>query len=372
MKVIKFCLVLIFMILTSCRKDQKVVKLVTQYPQSLAELPIDTDSEIQMGPNKSSRKGLEETIKNTRKYRYLCYTYPKNRYYPFWLYSLGINLQNIDENNLAFFEFNKLLAIDSVAQFPDDIKRISNLSELQELPNALYLKLAAKLGKTRIFEKLSKTYTPKNNYSMLQTAYAYALFGNNREAINILHKAIQPESHMRLQKRSSTTAGAVCLAFCFNYHEQIDLLIKWIENYNFKVPPKEYSTLNDMNQPDTYSFRQWQSSIALINKFKELSTEIYKFKFSNLKNGSYEGKCRGFVDTLTVQILVSDNVISDIKVISSKEDRPHTALEIIPRRILNNKSLQVDAITSATITSSAIIAATVEANIKAQKKRSSN
>lgn len=366
MKSILFCIVLVFLSITSCNKYKEVIESTPHYPQFLNELPIEVDSEIQKGPYKDSRKGFSETIECIRQYRFLCYSYPKNNYYPFWLYNLGVNLQNIDQNELAFYELKKLHIIDTTFEFPDDIKRISKIAELQELPNALLLKLAAKLNKQIDFENISNIYTPNNNYSMLQTAYAFAFLKDNKRAINLLYNAIKPESHLRLQKRSSTTAGAVCLAFSFDYKNHIDSLSSWLKDFKEITPPKEYSRLNKEKQPDSYSFKQWQSSYAIINKFKELSKDNRKFKFSNLRNGIYEGKCRGFIDTITVMIEVTANKISDIKVIESKEDRPQTALNIIPKRVLNNKSLKVDAVTSATITSASIIAAIAEANYKAQ------
>lgn len=368
MKAILLILFSILLFALSCDTKKNNSQDEAVYPDFLNELTIVSESEIKKGPSKDARSGYIETIKSARQYRYLCNSYPRNKYYSFWLYNLGLNLENIDQHSLAFSEFEKLFFFNDSTAFPNDIKRINTLSDLKELPFALQLKLAAKLNKIKKFNEISETYNPKNNFSMLQSAFAYSFMKDTAKSIQILKSAIQPQNHIRLQKRSSTTAGAVCLAYTMGQYNYIDTLSSWISEINTETPPLKYSRLNKTGEPDSYSKNQWNSSLAIINKFKEfslLAKDSLIFRFTNLQDGKYLGTCRGFIDTIKVQISISENQITSINVLNSKEDRPQTAIEIIPQRILKSKGLMVDAVTSATVTSSAIIAAVAEAGLKA-------
>lgn len=362
-------LISICIFFTSCHKLTTERSYRPTYPPLLNEMAIDTLKFITKGPYKESRKGFKETINSIRQYRFLSYSYPQNSYYPFWLNKLGIDLQNCNFDTLAYYEINKLLSLDNVNSFPKDIKRINSLNDLKNLPHAIQLKLAAKLKKEKEFKTLSLNYVPQNNYSLLQLSYAYMYKGDFNKACQTLKAAVKPDKHIRLEKRSSTTAGAVALAFALNRFDLIDSLSSWITDENGDTPPQEYSRLNNNGEPNRYSLNQWRSSLSIIGKFKQLSKIIKhrkNFDLKNLKNGEFEGSCLGFIDTIKVNITVSNHSITDIKILENNEDRPQSSLEIIPKRIINSQSLKVDAITSATVSSAAILASVSEAAIKAQ------
>lgn len=365
----KFLITLILLTgIQSCVKRDADNRILPQYPLFLAETILDTTKIITKGPNKEAREGYNQTISSIKKYRYLSYSYNQNEYYPYWIYSLGINLQNCNFDSLAFFELNKLYTIETANVFPNDLKRINSLNDLKDLPTSILFKLAAKQNKISSFPNL-KNYNPNNNYSMLQYAYGYMYQKNNIKTFEHLKKATLSENHLRLEKRSSTTTGAIALAYALENYGLIDTLSSWTVNLDPHTPLPEYSRLDNKNKPNDYSLNQWQSSISIISKFKELSKKAIsgkKFNFTNLKDGEYLGSCRGFVDTISVKITVLNNQLSGIQIIECKEDRPQSAIIAIPERILNQKSIKIDAVTSATITSSAIIAAVCEANLKAQ------
>lgn len=365
----KFIITLIILTgIQSCFKKNVNNSNSVTYPSFLSQTILDTSLTITKGPDKESRAGYGQTIKSIKKFRFLCNSYNQNEYYPYWLYNLGINLQNCNFDSLAFFELNKLSAIDTVSVFPNDLKRVNNLNDLKDLPLSIQFKLSAKLNNTSSFQKL-KEYNPKNNYSMLQYAYGYMYQKNYSKTFEYLKKSNLPENHLRLEKRSSTTVAAVALSYALENFNLIDTLSSWTVNLDSYTPLPEYSRMDKNNKPNDYSFNQWQSSFSIISKFKELSQKAIagkKFIFSNLKNGEYLGSCRGFIDSISVKITVIDNQLSGIQIIKCNDDRPQSAIIAIPERILNQKSIKIDAVTSATITSSAIIAAICEANIKAQ------
>lgn len=359
---LKSSLILIILLL-ACKKDSN-----SNYPNWLAEEPIKSLNRITKGPYKASRNSYDQAISSTKNYRYLIYSYPKNEYYPYWLYNLSINLDNLDLNTLALKELNKLSNYIDTTIFPKDIKRIKSLNELKDLPLSIRLKALAKARKTTQFQKAIESYTPASNYSLFKIAEAYMFLNEKDKSLQYLKEAIKIENHLRAHKRISTTAGAVGLAYTSDLTQQIDTLASWVYEIDSNIPPQQYSRLNSKGLPDAYSKRQWQSSQAIIHKFKELASYGNKsFGVGVLKDGIYQGTCQGFIDTVKVNVEFNKNKIKNIEVVKSKEDRPNTSLITIPNRIIKSQSLQVDAITGATITSYAIIGAVAEATLKAQK-----
>ena len=75
--------------------------------------------------------------------------------------------------------------------------------------------------------------------------------------------------------------------------------------------------------------------------------------------GTYEGTAKGHNGSVTVEVEFSDSSIMSVTV-TDQEETPQIAagaLEQIPARIVEEQSLMVDAVTGATITSSAILEA---------------
>ncbi len=83
---------------------------------------------------------------------------------------------------------------------------------------------------------------------------------------------------------------------------------------------------------------------------------------ASYKAGTYTAKAKGMMGDVEVEVIVSDNTIDSIKVISHTETAgiSDPAIEKIPAAILSAQGLKIDAVTGATITSNAIIAAVTE------------
>lgn len=85
----------------------------------------------------------------------------------------------------------------------------------------------------------------------------------------------------------------------------------------------------------------------------------YDNKGHSLKDGVYQATAQGFIDEITVEMSVVNGVIDDFKVISHNENKAvtKTALTKIPYDIVNQQSVNVDIVSSATETSEAILQA---------------
>jgi len=86
-----------------------------------------------------------------------------------------------------------------------------------------------------------------------------------------------------------------------------------------------------------------------------------------LKDGSYTCKVLGYVDFIGIEVEIKSGKIADIK-LDHYEKLDLDATKIIPKQIIDKQSLEVDAVTGATITSDAIIGGTFLALKKAEIK----
>ncbi len=79
--------------------------------------------------------------------------------------------------------------------------------------------------------------------------------------------------------------------------------------------------------------------------------------------GTYTAEAEGIRSTVKVEVTFSDTEITDIRIVEHGETRniADAALEQIPQEILDNQSLAVDVISSATFTSRAVINAVTDA-----------
>jgi len=106
---------------------------------------------------------------------------------------------------------------------------------------------------------------------------------------------------------------------------------------------------------------QWRASWDIAARTLDPGGPVPKI----LIDGTYEGSCPGFDGDIRVRLEIEGGRISALRVTAQAESRPYGALTVIPRRILKHQSLAVDAVTGATVTSSAVIAAAEDALIRA-------
>ena len=86
-----------------------------------------------------------------------------------------------------------------------------------------------------------------------------------------------------------------------------------------------------------------------------------------LVDGKYSGDSLGYTGPLRVTVTVRRGRITDISVRHTEKIHQNST-KIIPQRIVEAQSLKVDAVTSATVTSQAIVGATLDALRKAGRK----
>jgi uncharacterized protein with FMN-binding domain len=98
-----------------------------------------------------------------------------------------------------------------------------------------------------------------------------------------------------------------------------------------------------------------QAAVESVQVFQRLD-------LSKVADGSYTGSAQGYRGPVEVQVVVKGGRIESCKVTQHKEDMCYGAPTAVPEQIVANQGVKdVDAVTSATITSTAIINATAKA-----------
>lgn len=92
-------------------------------------------------------------------------------------------------------------------------------------------------------------------------------------------------------------------------------------------------------------------------KQKARSTEIFNINIAEIKNGIYQAEYDMDYVGITLSLEVKDGAVKDIRILNHKHQRGKKAEEVIPGRIIEKQSVQVDAVTGATNSSIAIMKA---------------
>jgi len=83
--------------------------------------------------------------------------------------------------------------------------------------------------------------------------------------------------------------------------------------------------------------------------------------FSRVADGTYEGEAYGYNAPIGVRLTFQAGRCTELHVTDLGDKRPLDAYRVLPDRILESQSLEVDAVTGATVTSRAILSAATEA-----------
>lgn len=101
------------------------------------------------------------------------------------------------------------------------------------------------------------------------------------------------------------------------------------------------------------------------------SVEVRNIDFMKLVDGSYHGVYEGGMYKWReneVQVMITSGKVSEIALLSSKENRPSEFTEELFNRVIEKQSLQVDVITGASLTSKAFLKSIENALIKAEQE----
>lgn len=97
----------------------------------------------------------------------------------------------------------------------------------------------------------------------------------------------------------------------------------------------------------------------------EANEKLKKLDLSKISDGKYQGTANGYRGPLKVEVEIKSGKITSVKLIQSREDRLLNCATDVPEGIVNKQGIAgVDAITSATVSSEAIMNAVANALVK--------
>lgn len=107
--------------------------------------------------------------------------------------------------------------------------------------------------------------------------------------------------------------------------------------------------------------------LAMILSFAGCSTNTSVDEPAGIKNGTYTAKAKGMGGDVEVEVTVTESKIDSVKVLGHNETPgiSDPAIEKIPADILKAQGLKIDAVTGATVTSNAILAAVTDCLLQA-------
>jgi uncharacterized protein with FMN-binding domain len=274
--------------------------------------------------------------------------YPDSALTPFWSLKLGHYLLDLDEPASAAQILGRVVALpDTVAYNPRSLP-FADLAELRREARFLWARALARNGNASEAEAQLQAANASNGYELTREAEVRVLRGDTSGALACLRRADRdghPESNF---SNILITMRAVVLAQALAQGQLAS---------QFAAPI--------LQQPQTAQrWPQWQSAWAII---RGTANQAPGLGVAGLRDGEYAGSCRGYSALVGVSVLLRAGRLVGVRVTRQEEERPWSAIEVMPKRLMRQQGLGVDAVTGATITSYAVRTAAGEALAKAAR-----
>lgn len=369
MKSLKGCFILIIFVLfvfPGCKKNTNLSYDQLQKDAVLPDWAVEQEAEVPEKIDHYYKPGMvnADNMKRTvKKYLFFAKNYSDSNRYPYWLFIIGKFFLELDEEHAAYTFFKKVIELPDSTPCIDEFRNYPTLAEYKHDAKLLILKILAKNDLKTNCEEYMADINPLNSNTYFVMAQTYMLLGEKDKALEMLDKVLVDENLGNKYRKSSYTAGAVALAYFMGENEYINKFSEWIINEG-----KDSEKWLKKGKYEEFYKNLWTSSYEVIEKYRDLAVMEQKPELTELKDGVFTGNCRGFIDNIKVSVENKNGKIESIKVIDCKDDRPFSAVNTIPERVIAYDSLQVDTVTGATVSSTAILAALSEALIKAKKQ----
>ncbi len=116
----------------------------------------------------------------------------------------------------------------------------------------------------------------------------------------------------------------------------------------------------------TYQSANAGRFVTAARQMADICDAMPALSLTKMKDGKYQGSDRGYVADVSVEVTVKGGRISTFRIVSTSENRPGKSQENVPQQIVVRKTPSVDVTTGATITSCALMSATLKAVQQAQ------
>jgi uncharacterized protein with FMN-binding domain len=268
---------------------------------------------------------------------------------PAWFATTPVNWDTNKPWKDARLEIRRLLALDD-ARVREAVKltwvygQKGDIGDGHELPMYLFMSGNYAWAAVEYPKYLEQVAGKGPTHAYLCYASCLAHFGENQRALDVLDKAMRdlPPKPWRINNTANIHNHYGDL------YAKAGNLVKAREHYAEAM--RLYPT---SDQP--YGRHLLHRYVAKIQNKLDL-LKMQSLQNTSLRDGAYLGKAMGYSDKkdLEVTVIVRDGKIANVKV-AHEEKIDLNATTIIPKRIVEKQSLQVDGITGATITCQGIV-----------------
>lgn len=310
----------------------------------------------------NARVSYDNTVKAIREFRYILNHVPDLEEKQLATLILGMLLETVREDLLAYQHIDAVLQsgeTEAVVTIPGSRPFTVEFAEVSAGP------LLGIYARNKFPEKMAAAisemdgddhHLPGDHLS--EIARAYYMAGMNDKALERLAIVGDETKFSYPNKMSSTTLGAVSLAYRMGEYDKVAELSEWMitEGFNSTRFTTEYKP--DMGYDLGYLEDQWQSPYKQIEEWRSLAQKAKasgkSVDFTNLSNGDYTVTTQGYRDEIDFTVTVADGKLSATAIDDHAEDRAYTAFVVLPEKWQQQKNMMVDGVTGATVTSGAV------------------
>jgi len=361
-----------------------------EWPSWAEPIEMEISNDIKYGPSVRKTFSLEEAQEIIGKLRYLVENTEgtvEHPYHNIWKGNLGTGLLQLGEYQLAYQFLNDVYTLPEDAPFGTDKVdgNVVILTKGEEQPHkrihGRILKALSMAGfKDEVLEMYAKEdYTNIENvhsWGVTSAAWAMDNIGENELAYELFDSVAQPEAfgEARPYQASSNILAAAAFAYQHGDYEKAVGYTDRIVSEGVEPMNLAYFKGQDLESERrmVYYNRHWKSSFAIAQGWHALAQRALNGEvasFDNLKDGVYTKENTGYMLTpIIVEVTVEGGKVTQITADQpgDKDDRSAAALATIPGRIVEAGSLEVDSISSATISTESIKLSVAEALLQAK------
>ena len=372
-------------------ENQNDVQTDLEWPQWAQAIEMEISNDIKYGPSVRKTFTLEEAQSVIGKLRYLVENTEGTEAYPYhniWKTNLGTGLLQLGEYELAYHYLNEVYNLPDDAPFGTDKvdDKVVILTKAEEMPEKrLHGRLLKAMSMLGLNEEMAAIYELEdysdalNMHSWGVTSAAWAMdnIGEKEEAYKLFDLVYQPEpfGEARPYQAASNVVAAAAFAYQNGDYEKALSYTDRIVSEGVEPMNLAYFKGQDLESERrmVYYTRHWQSAYALAKAYNELAqkgVEGQVIDYANLKDGTYNTSNTGYMLTpIHVEVVVEGGKIASIHADQpeDKDDRSAAALYTVPNRIVEAGNLEVDSISSATISSESIKLSVAQALLEAMK-----
>ena len=363
-----------------------------KWPEWAEPMEVEITEDTGRGPSVRKTFELKEAQQNIAQLRYLVENSEDTDEFPYhnvWKEGLGTGLLQLGEYELAYNYLDEVMNLPDDANFGKDevdgkevVQTIKDSGEKDTVHGRMLLALA-KIGKTEEVKEKYKEYDynyanmeEPNSWGVNSAAWALSIAGDKEEAYKLFESGLEPSTFGDSRPYMASTNALATAAFAYangDYDKTLESTEMLVSKGMDPIAP-EYIVGQDLEgkKADFYK-NHWQSSYKLVEGYRDLAQKAKNGQvatFTDLKDGVYDSSNTGYMLTpIKVEVTVEGGKVSDIKATQEDphDDRSAAAIQTLPSRIVEAQSLDVDAVSSATISSESTKLGVAQALLKAKK-----